>query len=312
MRLFKVSTALNLSAETVVLGAIDTGLPVSDQLLDCDLNAKLDNELLRATARELLGEAEGDKFVAELSQKTAEAKEKRQEKKKARAAKRRQVSTHSAKPPKTNTDAIARIRGVDSASAAEFWNEVNAAAKRRLSTYEVLMLLRAHGKRASTISPQDLASAVQPPAAPPKPAKKPEASRPTPSVQSLRKSQPAKPTTTRPRPPASSDLQATLAQRYGLGTVEAEELYELLASMTPEGFTTSKQLSNFIVTRQLGYQYPNISGIVRMEQDGREWDFKGGFPPRIYAIVCDELGLRSQRTRARPVGFTSFRDLYQG
>lgn len=111
--------------------------------------------------------------------------------------------------------------------------------------------------------------------------------------------------------PVSSDLQATLAQRYGLSPVESKELYELLAFMAPMEFTTSKQLSNFIVNQQLGRQYPNISGIVRMEQDGHEWDFNGGFPPRIYAIVCDELELSNQGTRARPIRFTSFRELYQ-
>ncbi|RME49982.1 MAG: hypothetical protein D6790_21795 [Caldilineae bacterium] len=309
MRLFEVCSALNLSAETVVLGAIDTGLPLSDQLLDCDIDAKLSDELLRATARELLGESEGEKFFSEVKQKTVEAKSKRQER---REAKRRQANAQAFKAPNTNTDAIARIRGVDFTSAAEFWNQVNAAAKRRLSTYEVLMLLRAQGEKASTISPQELASTLQPLPAAPKPASKPTTPRPLPSTQAPRTDHSNKPATASPLEPVSSDLQATLAQRYGLSPVEAEELHDLLAFMAPKRFETSKQLSNFIVTHQLGHRYPNISGIVRMELDGEEWDFKGGFPPKIYAIICDELGLSNQGTRARPIGFIPFRDLYEG
>ena len=310
MRLFKICSALNLSAETVVLGAIDTGIPVSNQLIDCDLNAKLSDELLRATARELLGESEGDKFVAEINQQAEDAKVKRRETNEAKEAEMKQTS---ARAPTPNTDAIARIRGVDPSSAAEFLNRVNAAANSRLSTYEVLVLLRAQGERASTITPQALVSNVQPLPAPTKPASKTTSPpRPLPSAQAPRTDKPTQPACASPQQPVNSDLQATLAKRYDLNPVESEELYELLAFMTPKEFTTSKQLSNFIVTQKLGYQYPNISGIVRMKQDGNEWDFEGGFPPKIYAIVCDELGLNNQGTRARPIGFTSFRNLYRG
>ena len=91
---------------------------------------------------------------------------------------------------------------------------------------------------------------------------------------------------------------------------EAEELGRLLSEMRPLNFTRSKQLSEYIVKHQLGYRYPNISGIVRMEGEGKEWNFSGGFPPDIYRIICEELDLGNQGTRARAIGFTSFNNFY--
>ena len=84
----------------------------------------------------------------------------------------------------------------------------------------------------------------------------------------------------------------------------------LLPWMRPLNFTHSKQLSAYIVKHQLGYRYPNISGIVRMEEAGTEWDFHGGFPPDIYKVICMELNLDNQRTSARPVSFTPFKNFY--
>jgi hypothetical protein len=107
-----------------------------------------------------------------------------------------------------------------------------------------------------------------------------------------------------------SELQSTLAERHSLSPIEAEELCSLLTEMLQFRFTRSKQLSNHIVNHRLGHQYPNISGIVRMEQEGQEWDFPGGFSRRMYAIICTELGLGHEGTTAKPVGFTPFKDLY--
>ena len=55
------------------------------------------------------------------------------------------------------------------------------------------------------------------------------------------------------------------------------ELLLLLKELRPLKFKYSNQLSDYIVKNQLGYRYPNISGIVRMAEKGREWDFEGGF-----------------------------------
>lgn len=93
---------------------------------------------------------------------------------------------------------------------------------------------------------------------------------------------------------------------------EADELERLLAEMRPLNFKYSKQLSNYIVSHRLGYKYPNISGIVRMEEAGTEWDFAGGFPTDIYRIICRELHLDNQRTSARPIDekFRPFKNIY--
>jgi cold shock CspA family protein len=102
-----------------------------------------------------------------------------------------------------------------------------------------------------------------------------------------------------------------LLQKYKLKSkAEADELAQLLAEMRPLNFTYSKELSAYIVENQLGYRYPNISGIVRMKETDIEWNFHGGFPPAIYKIICDELNLSNQGTTARPVKFTPFKDIY--
>jgi len=100
-----------------------------------------------------------------------------------------------------------------------------------------------------------------------------------------------------------------IANNYGLKPEEADELHQLLIQMRPLNFTRSKQLSQYIVKHRLGYKYKHISGILRMEDSGTEWDFHGGFPPEIYRIICKELGLSNQGTYARPVKFTAFGEL---
>ncbi|MBE9221317.1 cold shock domain-containing protein [Cyanobacterium stanieri LEGE 03274] len=104
-------------------------------------------------------------------------------------------------------------------------------------------------------------------------------------------------------------------EKYLEGVEAAGELYELLEEMRQlpeeERFTHSKQLSNYIVRKKLGYKYKHISGILRMQNGTDEWDFKGGFPTDIYRIICQELGLDNQHTTARPVGFRSFKDVYK-
>lgn len=101
-----------------------------------------------------------------------------------------------------------------------------------------------------------------------------------------------------------------IAEVHNRNKEEADELERLLAEMRPLNFTHSKELSAYIVKHQLGYRYPNISGIVRMAEEGREWDFHGGFPTDIYRIICKELNLDNQGTTAIPIKFTPFKTLY--
>lgn len=101
-----------------------------------------------------------------------------------------------------------------------------------------------------------------------------------------------------------------IAKVHNRSKEEADELERLLAEMRPLNFKYSKQLSAYIVKYQLGYKYQNISGIVTMEGEGREWDFHGGFPTDIYKIICQELNLDNQGTTAKPIKFKPFKTVY--
>lgn len=92
--------------------------------------------------------------------------------------------------------------------------------------------------------------------------------------------------------------------------VEDNEFKQLIEEMTPLGFTSSKQVSSYIIRNRLGYKYKNISGVVTMEKDGNIWDYNGGFPPKMYRKICVELGLDNERSNAKAVGFKSFNELY--
>lgn len=97
-----------------------------------------------------------------------------------------------------------------------------------------------------------------------------------------------------------------LAAERAQEQLEKDEFQKLVAEIMPLGFTHSSQVSNYIVVNRLGYKYRNISGVLQMELNGTIWDFKGGFPPKIYARLCDELGLSNNGTRAKPIAFESF------
>jgi hypothetical protein len=108
---------------------------------------------------------------------------------------------------------------------------------------------------------------------------------------------------------SEGEHKALLELRHNLNSEAAEELYRLLREMVPLKFTRSSQLSHYIVSNRLGYKYPIISGVLRMKNDDKEWNFSGGFPPDIYAIICDELKLGNENSDAIPIKFTSFKQL---
>jgi len=60
---------------------------------------------------------------------------------------------------------------------------------------------------------------------------------------------------------------------------------------------------------KLGLKYKHISGVVTMKKDGSTWDFKGGFPPDIYADICSALDLDNNGSYAKVVSFNSFNEL---
>lgn len=96
---------------------------------------------------------------------------------------------------------------------------------------------------------------------------------------------------------------------YDLNDVHAAELNNLIIEMSSKKFKFSQQLSKYIIKNHLTKKYPNISGVVKMEKDGEQWDFPGGFPKKIYSIVCSELDLTDQGTSAKAVGFTPFKEV---
>lgn len=92
--------------------------------------------------------------------------------------------------------------------------------------------------------------------------------------------------------------------------VEEAEFSQLVKEISRLGFTHSKQVSEYIVRYRLGHKYKNISGVLQMQMRGTTWNFNGGFPPKIYARLCFELGLDNQGSEAKPGAFKPYKDLY--
>ena len=103
--------------------------------------------------------------------------------------------------------------------------------------------------------------------------------------------------------------QAIRDQEEAQERIEEEEFSQLVAEMAALNYTRSNQVSAYIVRNKLGFKYKNISGLLEMELEGRRWNFNGGFPPHIYARLCDALGLGNQGSRATPVAFTPYKDI---
>lgn len=90
---------------------------------------------------------------------------------------------------------------------------------------------------------------------------------------------------------------------------ENEEFCQLVAELATQGFTQSSQVSAYIIRNSLSNTYKHISGILQMRIGTDVWNFNGGFPPKIYARLCEELGLENQGSRAKPLSFTAYRDI---
>jgi hypothetical protein len=91
--------------------------------------------------------------------------------------------------------------------------------------------------------------------------------------------------------------------------MEDQEFELLVAELQSEGFTQSSQVSSYIIQNKLGNKYQNISGVLEMKNSSSTWKFKGGFPPKIYAMVCERLNLGNKGTDSKVTKFTSFKDL---
>ena len=90
---------------------------------------------------------------------------------------------------------------------------------------------------------------------------------------------------------------------------EEDEFCQLVAELTALGFTQSKQVSAYIVRQKLGFKYQHISGVLQMKMGGDVWNFNGGFPPKVYARLCSELGLGNQGSGAKPLSFIAYKDI---
>lgn len=104
------------------------------------------------------------------------------------------------------------------------------------------------------------------------------------------------------------------AQKYqlnnkGLSWDEIKELYDLINEVEDFGFNCSSELSLYIRKNKLGYKYRHISGIVYMENESSSWKFKAGLPPKIYAIVCDILGLGNKGSRSWVTSYTTYSEM---
>lgn len=100
-----------------------------------------------------------------------------------------------------------------------------------------------------------------------------------------------------------------LRAAHNLTPQEAEELSSLLSLFKSKNFTTSSQISSCIRANKLGEKFPNLSGVLTMENGADTWKFRGGISPKFYAIVCSYLGLSNHNSGARPVDFTSYQNL---
>lgn len=106
-----------------------------------------------------------------------------------------------------------------------------------------------------------------------------------------------------------AELKKFANARKAQEDIKEAEFKRLVEEMRPLGFAESKDVSRYIMDNRLGMKYPNISGVVKMARGADKWDFYGGFPPDIYARLCEELSLDDQGTLARAVGFDSFNEL---
>ncbi|CAI0839033.1 Uncharacterised protein [Serratia proteamaculans] len=92
-------------------------------------------------------------------------------------------------------------------------------------------------------------------------------------------------------------------------SVEEQEFNKLVAELSGLGFTHSSEVSEYIIKNNLGTKYKNISGILQMKKRGDKWSFGGGFPPYIYARLCQKLRLKNKGSQARPGEFTPYKNV---
>lgn len=101
----------------------------------------------------------------------------------------------------------------------------------------------------------------------------------------------------------------TVISVKNIGPVNEKEFNELVTELSVQGFTHSSEVSEYIVKNNLGAKYKNISGVLQMKKRGDEWSFEGGFPPDIYARLCQKLKLKNKGSQSRPGEFTPYKNV---
>lgn len=92
-------------------------------------------------------------------------------------------------------------------------------------------------------------------------------------------------------------------------SLDEQEFHELVTELSGLGFTQSSEVSEYIIKNNLGTKYKNISGILQMKKCDDQWLFDGGFPPDIYARLCQKLKLKNKGSQARPGKFTPYKNV---
>ena len=98
-----------------------------------------------------------------------------------------------------------------------------------------------------------------------------------------------------------------LMHKYPLAYREALELSYVIDICIEQNFIFSRDLSNFIMDNSLGLRFPNICGVLYMDDGYSQWKFFGGFSQKIYKILCCELSLLGRKSNASTIRFIPFR-----
>ena len=108
---------------------------------------------------------------------------------------------------------------------------------------------------------------------------------------------------------AEEQRRAEAAYRSEMEDLEFARLVEEVKALR---FTESRQVSQYIIKNKLGSKYKHISGVLEMERGPDSWKYCGGFPPHIYARLCEALELGTKDSGARVKSFKSYKEIGNG
>lgn len=80
-----------------------------------------------------------------------------------------------------------------------------------------------------------------------------------------------------------------------LNKIQLNELDSLISDMKKHNFKLSSQLTKYLKNNNLQALYPNIVGIITMNNTKGDFLFEGGLEPDIYYYVCEKLELKNNK-----------------